>query len=414
MMRTILCLFFSLVPLVCAAQQSPRVVIELEETRTIVGQPLTVRIKALVPTFSPKPPEFPSMEVPGLLVRLPERASRPITERIDGETWSGVQRLYRLYPLQPGDFEIPAQTVRVTYAKPGGIEPIVEEIDTEALRFEAVVPTAAASLSPLIIAQSFELSQTLEVPDDLAVGDAIVRTVEARIGGTTAILIPQLIPLLESDALRTYPKEPVVSESEDNGRLSGSKTEAATYLVTAPGEATLGALHIDWFNLDTGQVETASVEGRSFTIAGEAASSATEALDWRQLVGSVAVGLLILWILRKTWPALVQKLAELKARWTSSEPYAFRTVMKAIRKRDLNLTYAALLQWLDHFPDASQNTLQPALERIGSKRFSNSLSEDSGDPWHALRVAVKTLRSESRNAARRHSENALKPLNPFS
>ena len=412
-MRGILCLFFCLFPFMCVAQPSPRVVVEFDEARTIVGQPLTVRIKALVPTFSPTPPEFPSMEAPGLLVRLPERASHPISESVDGETWSGVERTYRLYPLQPGDFEIPAQTVRVTYAKPGGIEPIVEEIQTEALRFEAVVPAAAASLSPLIIAQSFELSQTLEVPDGLAVGDALVRTVEAQIGGTTAILIPQLIPALEGGTLRTYPKEPVVSEREERGVLSGSRTEAVTYLIATPGEATLAEIAIDWFNLDTGEVETAMVEGQTITIVGEATSNASEAPDWRLWASIAAGGLLILWVLRRIWPGLVERFTQLKSQWISSEPYAFRALVKAIGKRDLNLTYAALLQWFEHFPEASPNTVKPALERIGSARFSDDLAPGNGDPWAKLRAAITRLRGDCLAARRRNSGNALKPLNPI-
>lgn len=200
------------------AQADPVVAAELEQTDLIVGQPITLRLKVLVPTWMPSPPDFPSPEVPGLLVRLPERASGPISESIEGETWSGVQRAYRLHPLQVGQFELPPMTVTVRYAEPGSPDPILFEADLGAITFTAVAPDG---LSPLIVAEDFALEQTLDQIQELDVGDAIERTVTARISGTTPILIPSLTPIAEDPALRAYPKEPRVTETEDRGILSG-------------------------------------------------------------------------------------------------------------------------------------------------------------------------------------------------
>jgi len=87
-----LLIFALLAPLAAFAQGEPRLEVDLPEGEVIVGQPITLRLKLLVPTWMPKPPVWPTLEVPSLLVRLPERSSTPISETIDGETWSGISR----------------------------------------------------------------------------------------------------------------------------------------------------------------------------------------------------------------------------------------------------------------------------------------------------------------------------------
>jgi hypothetical protein len=84
------------------AQPAPQLTIDLPQGEIIVGQPMALSLKLLVPTWMPKPPVWPNFEVPSLLVRLPEGASTSISESIEGETWAGISRTYQLYPLEAG------------------------------------------------------------------------------------------------------------------------------------------------------------------------------------------------------------------------------------------------------------------------------------------------------------------------
>ena len=72
------------------ARDQPVLRVAIEETETIPGQPINLRMTVLVPTFMPKPPVWPSFEAPNLLVRIPPRGGGPTSERIGGQTWSGV------------------------------------------------------------------------------------------------------------------------------------------------------------------------------------------------------------------------------------------------------------------------------------------------------------------------------------
>ena len=117
LLRSLLAVLLFL-PVLALAQTGPQVTVTPPEGDIIVGQPVTLRITVLVPTWMPKPPVYPSIEVPDLLVRLPERATTPTSQKVEGETWSGTTRGYRLYPLARGTYEIPGQDMIVTWADP--------------------------------------------------------------------------------------------------------------------------------------------------------------------------------------------------------------------------------------------------------------------------------------------------------
>ena len=245
----------------------PIVEVELSEGEVIVGQPIRLQIKILVPTYMPKPPIYPTIELPELMVRLPYRATTPTSERRDGVSLSGTIRSYRLYPLAAGSFEIPEQLLTLTYADPNTNAPITAEVAMPAQSFVATVPAAAKDLDPPVIAEGFALDQQIEGDTSLRVGDAITRTVTARIDGTTPVLIPSLVPKLDAPALRTYPKEPRVNATEERGVLSGTRVEAVTYLVQADGDAQLPEITVEWYNTKTQSLETASVPGVTLTLA---------------------------------------------------------------------------------------------------------------------------------------------------
>ena len=403
------------VPAFAWAQDLPRLSVELQETETVVGQPLIVRIKVLVPTFSPKPPEFPSLEVPGLIVRLPERASGPISETVEGETWSGVQRSYRVYPLQSGRFEIPAQTVRVTYAEPGGIDPVAVDLSTDTIAFDATVPTGAADLSPLIVADDFSLKQTLEVVDNISVGDAVEWTVEASISGTTAVLIPPLIATTEGDALRAYPKDPRVNETEDRGVLSGQRVETTTYLAVSAGDVELPSIAIDWFNLQTDQVETAEIDGATFSISGEGMAAEDSQPDWARIALLLAGLALIVWMGPKLWPYATRSLLKLLERWRASETHASRRVRAAIRHRDLSGTYDALQDWSGHFAGISLHALDNPLRAVGGTRYGLETNAHPEAAWRDLEARFDTFRKSCiADRRQRQNQDVLPPINPLS
>ncbi len=311
-----------MLPLTARAQTGPQLSVELPEGEVIVGQPLTLRIKLLVPTWMPKPPVWPTLEVPSLLVRLPERASTPVSETINGETWSGISRAYRLYPLDLGGFEIPGQSLTVTYADPGKPDPIIAQIPLEAIHFQSVLPKGAEGLDPPIVASGLTLEQQIDGGPDLETGGAVTRVVTISIEGTTPILLPSLMPelpeTLPEQPLRAYPKEPVVRESEQRGVLAGSRVETTTYVAQSGGQADLPAISLKWFNLESGKVETANVGFVSLTITAPPPPPPGPA-DYARWVAYGAGVLAIVWLFfRLVWPRIATGVRTLTQQWRTS------------------------------------------------------------------------------------------------
>lgn len=411
-------LFLMLTIAPAAAQQAaPRAFVELEKDSTIVGQPIVLRVAIVVPTWMPKPPEFPNVEVPGLIVRLPERASSPVSRTIDGDTWSGVQRSYRLYPLVPGQFDIPRQTVIVRYAEPGSIDPVAVELSIDGVSITAVVPAAARALDPLIIASGFTLEAIVEGGEDLAVGGAVTRTLTATIDGTTPILIPALSPDVDEAAVRAYPDEPKVTEVGDGRTLSGTRVERVSYVATAPGEFRMPAVAFDWFNVETGAVETVSVDAQIFAIAEGAQTTASDVdpADVLRIVLIAALVLLAAYLGQKYLvPRLRDWLHRLSGAWHASEHYAHTRVVAAIQARNLDATYTTLLDWARRHPHvtaADRQEIVDVLARIGARRFAAAKGQSGG--WGKLFLTYERIRAKTLKAERQRRWNpGLQPLNP--
>ena len=398
--------------------EAPIVRTEISEDSIAVGQPVVLRVTVLVPTWLPSPAQFPSFESPNMIVRLPERATGPVSEKINGETWSGVSRAYRIYPMVAGDFVLPGRSLRLTYADPDTTDPITKEIPLPVVAFTATVPEGAEDLDPLIVAEGLVLEQVFEGPDGtLTEGEAVKRIVTARIEGTSGLFLPPLIVPIENDAVQGYASEPVLDETENRGVLSGQRSETATYVARYGGTLELPEITLSWFNTSSGQVEVTTLEAREFAI--DAPDKPREPLlTQRQIVlliaGLALIGGLIWMVARFAWPTLRTSMAVRKARHRASEAHAAQQVQTAIKAHDLSRTASARIIWEARLPLASppqDEAFTEALLEIGAAQFRDRTATAD---WSKVNQAFVIARKARLEAARQNAKaTALSPLNPF-
>lgn len=404
-----------------AQQAAPLVQLEMKETTTIPGQPLVLRVTVLVPTWMPKAPVFPSFELPDLMVRLPERASGPTSKDVDGESWSGVTRAYRLYPLLAGQFELPEQTITVTYADPDSSEPLTATVNTDAVRFDAQIPDGAGTLDPFIAATKLSIEQTFEGQKEtpLAPGDAIVRTLTAKITGAPPIFLPPLTPDASDVGLATYTDEPALNESDDRGVIGGSRIERSTYVAQGGGTFEIQPVTLQWFNIETGSVETTEATGLSVSVDGPPAmpvENGLSSIDIRRL-GFLALALLA--VAGGCWrysPQVQIWWSERRRRHRNSERYAYKQTLAAINDQDYPRTVAALRQWAERLPSEGTSEdarFNRALADLGRYRYGGESRRGGAMSWHELRRALISLRAKRLLARGTLSDlGALPPLNP--
>ncbi len=111
------CLFFPVEPVVAAETKSltPFARARLEPaSKVTVGQPVSVTVEVLVPSWFTGAPVFPDLDVPDAITIFSERGSN-FTERIDGQTWAGQSRSYTVYAQRSGSFSIPKIPIAVKY-----------------------------------------------------------------------------------------------------------------------------------------------------------------------------------------------------------------------------------------------------------------------------------------------------------
>lgn len=399
------------------AQIEPLVRVEIPDEEIIVGQPVVVRLTVLVPTFMPKPPVYPNFEVPNLMVRLPEHATQPISEKINGETWSGTTRSYRLYPLVAADFDITAQDIVITFSDSSSTGSAVQvKMPIQPIQFTATLPEGAQSLSPPIVAHGFSLKQEFEGQEHLASGDAFTRRITATIAGTTAVLIPELIPALEPGPLRPYPKSPRISETENRGVLSGTRQEEAVYIAQDGGTVQLPAVSFQWFNLKTQTLETAKVDGLELTLA----NPPKPPIDTRSLalftLFILTASTLIYGIYRRYRSAISAWVFAQHERFLASEKQANRDVLNAIHQQNLGLAIEALRHWKSFYSTLDSRLESNALStltNIGGKEFNSPPLPASPQDWKTLKRSYLSVR---RDALQRHKKikhaNKLPKLNP--
>lgn len=399
---------------VTAQASEPLVEVTFDETSTVPGQPLSLRVTVLVPTWLPKPVVFPSLETPNVLVRTPEGATGPTSRTVEGETWSGVTRRYSITPMIPGRFEIAGQELVVTWAEPGKTDPLQARIAMEPVTLEGVIPEGAEGLEPFIAAQSLQLTREMsEVTMPLQPGDSVTLTVTAEAEGISGMFLPPLIAPVVIDGVAAYPAEPRVTDSENRGLVSGRRVESLTLLAQGGGQGQVPPISLSWYNLSTSAVETATLDGFDLTVDGPAL--AADRIDPRfavlSLVAAAILGLAGWFLYRWLAPRVRTLVADRRARRHASESWAYAQLKGAVDAQDMTAVMQKLEVWAARCAEDPRGVepLYSALSALGTARYGRTVSSQS-DAWRAVSSALQPVRAKVLRNARKRPD--LPPLNP--
>jgi hypothetical protein len=376
------------------ASEAPVVQVQVEPERVFVGEPVTLRVSVYVPTWFPQPPEFPSFELPNTITRLPPNSSGPISARVNGSTWSGIQRRYQMIPLIAGTFVIDSRSISVTYADPASRAPITVQLAVPEIMLEAGVPAGAENLDPYIAGRSFQLERIVEGDlDDLNAGDALVVRYRASIEGLPAVFLPPLFKspraLLQPNdvvGISAYADEPALSE--DSGR--SVREERVTLVFQAGGDFSLPGSSLSWWNLRTSTLERAqlddlhlSVAGSGFTRRAQDVSASGRSRWWIPgWLGAVAG---LFWLARPRWQSWRQQRRMSRKRYLDSEAAAFEQLQQLLRQGDAPEAYRQLLRWLWR--------LEPGLQ--SSQLAMASTDDEFAHQLQLLRAAARAAAPET-------------------
>jgi len=428
----------STVPLALA--QSPIIHAKLVPANNIlVGQPVHLVVEVLVPNFFTGEPLFPTFELENAIVVLPEESTENFNEQINGKSLSGIRRTYFLYPQQVGDFHLPPVQIIVPYANapPKATE---AHLTLPTLTFHADVPAAARGLSYFLPTARLTMQQRWSVPlNKLRVGDVVERSITITVDKMQGMLIPPL-PFEAPPGIKVYPEESKVqNQKTDRGEfVQGLRAQAAKYFIQKEGDYTLPAIHLQWWNLNTNRLVTATLPEIKFTAApnpGYVAELPPEpeppavvqpksvSLISRyrralRIAPWILAALLLLWLAYRYIPKGTHYLKIKHIQHSQSEGAYFRTLTRACRRNDAHITYRNLLLWLGH-PKCS-STLDRFLYQSGDQELTqqvNALTEHlfaHGSPktWSGRILANRLRKHRHTQSLARRQKTQLPSLNP--
>ena len=357
-----------------ASGQTPIVRISATPEEVPVGEPVALEVTVLVPTWFPKPPVYPPFELTNTISRLPPDSSYPTSERVGRDTWSGIVRNYQIYPLVGATYRLSGQTMTVTYTDPETYKPVTVEVAVPEFEFRARVPAGAEGLNPYLSGRRLTLTRDIEgQTESLEAGDAIVVRYTAELDGLPAVFLPPLATELQIEGVSVYADEPVVEDGKPARR-----TEKLTFVFEAGGDVVVPGIRLDWWNTETGAVDTAAVPDLFLSVVGpepetgELAAPAER--DWRTPAVTIVTAAMLLLFLWRWLPAAAERRRSAAEARKRSEGYAFDLLRRSIRGDDPRAIHRALMIWLER--------LQPGLD---ARRFAG----DHGDV--SLQEKVESL-----------------------
>jgi hypothetical protein len=396
----------------------------------LVGEHVTVIVELLTATTFASAPVFEFPKIPGALLMKPEE--RPVlgTEEIDGESYTVQRHELALFVMRPGVAQIPPFTVRFESARRFGEQPVEHRLTTPALQVEARMPPGAEDLPGLIAARELRVDQTWQQqPRKASVGDAFTRTVTLTAPDVPGMVLPPL-PLSKVDGLAVYAKPPAVQDQVERGELTGKRVETVTYLCERPGQFTIPALVIPWWDLKNQQLmqvtlPAVTLEVESGPVQSSDATAPPEEVPERSwlwwALGSVLLlvaAMAVLWHKRRVLLAAWERR---HVQRQASEAGLFAQLLDACRANDAKAAYNALLRWLDarhRGPDAATIEAFLISHPDTDLRRQVEMLQDSvlGEETHWDGVALADgLRRARRHDQRRRSrakEARLPDLNP--
>ncbi len=297
-------LLFVLLPFATAGAQEARVRASLTDDEQVwVGQRVTVIVELLAPGYFASAASFDIPDPEGVLLMPPQGHPLVSNETVDGALYSVQRHELLAWPMRAGDQSIPAVTARFSFKRhPLDKDDEQASVATGPMPFTVTLPPGAEGLGTVISARDLEVTDMWDPEpgsEEIKAGLAYTRTITFTAPDLPAMVFPPF-PAGKIDGLRVYAKQHI-GDTENRGALTGMRRDEITYVFQRPGEYTIPAVKLTWFDLDAKQLRTEELPGQSFAVvanpamatAGAAqAAASSKAWTWGRLAAGLALVLL--------------------------------------------------------------------------------------------------------------------------
>ena len=334
-----------------------------------------------------------------LVVQLSEnKYERSINRR----TYQVYERKYAVFPQQLGQMTLPEISFIGNYRDLNRRTQFRVAETAPAITLEVQPPPAAFNGTLWLPAQQLELSQSLDnTALTLAVGDALTREVTLSALGLEGVQLPPLAfePI---DGLKFYPEPGEQDTQRLSQGLQGVRTERTAIVAVTPGQYTLPAIELPWWDVQQNQQRIARLPAVTLTVlAAEApaeiapvlntsapvAVSSPQPLSW--LWPSLAAAFALAWLitLYAWWRKAPLAVATPQAAPTPTHSDLDLSQLDALSRQDPQAFLSAYAQWLNRlghdssYPkpqiQALQQQARPLLNQLQRQRYGQGANQGS-------------------------------------
>ncbi|WKJ90739.1 BatD family protein [Methylomonas montana] len=301
--------------------------------------------------------------------------------QVKGVDYWVTERKYAIFPQQSGVFTIAPLILNAEFVsnqQQRRFNGFFNRPSTESRRIASKAITLNVQAVPAgfkgpnwLAAEALQLSETWsDTSLQVKVGEPLTRTLTLSAKGATVGQLPELLGKTAIDGIKTYPDQPLLKEDKQIDGLTALREEKIAFIPSKPGDYTLPALEIAWFNTQTQKTEVASLPSvkikalasgaathpapATATAPAEPASDSiastpiTVASDsdtriWQAVSATLAAGWLLTIVLFYRRPAA--KPSGPKSGTAASESLLERTLKRACWENNPQAAKQALLQW---------------------------------------------------------------------
>lgn len=417
------------------------VVAELDRDETWVQAQVVYTIKILT-AVAPRQPRLDEPKISGGEVLIQQLGDDTRYESvIDGRRYAVVERRYALFPQQSGDLEIAEalysarlwERSRLSARKLFRSEKLKLTVQPIPAPPPAFPDAAWLPASQLLLTERWS-PESLQV----AAGEPLTRAVRVAAVGLLSNQLPE-IPGFGAPGVRIYPDQPELETTDSDDGVVGFRTERYAIIAADAGEYPVAELAVPWWNVTTGQWETATLPEVSLTVMpttplvdaaaenGAVGSDEAEPVNesvnvWRTISMALAAGWAItlaafIWLRRQPKPARALPATLPGYRRTRRLVREARSAALANEPRQ---AAERLLEWAaTNWPDSPTRSLDEVAQRVPEPLraaidgLHAALYGNSSEPWQGetLAQSLSTLTDLPRpkNVSR---EDTLAPLTP--
>lgn len=322
-----------------AGAQEVKVRAALEDKGEVwAGQRVVLAVDLLAPGYFAGTAAFDLPEVPGLVLAPPEGSPVVSSETgADGTAYTVQRHEVSIFARRGGELVIPAFSVRFGYKRQAlDKEEVAATVKTEPVTLSVKVPPGAEKLGGIISARGLVVTEQWKPEPGktpVKAGDAFTRTIDFTAPDVPAMAFPPF-PAGKIDGVGIYQKDPVVLDRENRGSLTGERRDTITYVCQRPGEFTIPATRVTWFDLDGETLRTIDFPERKLIVAanpamasagvGDTAVTGQDNVLWKAVAGAVLGTALLAWT---AWHYRT-RLRDALARWIKP--------LRAVRLQPLN------------------------------------------------------------------------------